>query len=329
MIGPAVDDLFLKSAAMGGGSATVAAAGGFAALLLAIGYWAGRGFSIRRTSHPADRGPEAIVSTLVEDDRQRIAELLQNLAAWTSAYTGSVGQFDREVSDLSRMVRPGGSSVTMTTDRLVLAIDRIIASNAQLTRDLDRAEQMLADQTRQIETYLSEARTDPLTGLANRRALDHELDHRFARFRGGGRGFTLILIDIDHFKRVNDTHGHPAGDEVLRQLAGRLSSTFSGALVARFGGEEFAVLTEEPIGVAADRVDSLRRAVADWAVVFEGQEIAVTLSAGVSAPGDETRVGPLVRRADQALYAAKRVGRNRVYVDPGTGPHLLGSPETA
>ena len=306
------------------------AAGCFALSLLAIGYLAGRR---RRSKRGAGVVQPGAAATLGQDDRERIADLLHDLAAWTLSYTGSVNQFDREVTDLSKLVRPGGGggggTAALTTDRLVIAIDRIIATNAELTGELETARRTLEDQTRQIETYLSQARTDPLTGLANRRALDQELDERFGRFRGGGRDFTLILIDIDHFKRVNDTHGHPAGDEVLRRLAKRLGDGFSKAMVARFGGEEFAVLIDEPIDAAARRIDSLRRSLADSSIDFEGKSIPVTLSAGVASPHDETRVGSLVRRADEALYAAKRVGRNRVYVDPGNGPHLLGSPETA
>ena len=95
---------------------------------------------------------------------------------------------------------------------MVLLLKQIMESNGKLQTRLDAAEQQLEKQTKQIESYLTEARTDGLTGLYNRRAFDQQLDELFGNFRKGGRSFVLVLIDIDHFKRFNDRHGHQAGD---------------------------------------------------------------------------------------------------------------------
>ena len=150
-----------------------------------------------------------------------------------------------------------------------------------------------------------QARLDPLTGLANRRALVAALEQASA----AGRPACLALLDIDHFKAINDTHGHPAGDEVLVQVAATLRATSAGhGLLARHGGEEFAwLLPEVDLAQATLQCEYAREAVA-----FASQALPVTISIGVSAhrPGDT--VGEWLQRADAALYAAKRGGRDRV-----------------
>ena len=101
----------------------------------------------------------------------------------------------------------------------LLLLQQIMQSNEQLQSRLDAAERQLEKQTQQIECYLTEARTDGLTGLFNRRAFDQRLEEMFVAYRDGGRSFVVVLIDIDQFKLINDKHGHQAGDEVLQQLA--------------------------------------------------------------------------------------------------------------
>ncbi|MCG8652909.1 MAG: GGDEF domain-containing protein, partial [Pirellulales bacterium] len=97
-------------------------------------------------------------------------------------------------------------------------------TNEELQTRLDAAEQQLDKQTQQIESYLTEARTDGLTGLFNRRAFDQRLEEMFVGYRQGGRSFVLVLVDIDHFKSINDSYGHQIGDEVLQEIAKTLKS---------------------------------------------------------------------------------------------------------
>jgi diguanylate cyclase len=176
----------------------------------------------------------------------------------------------------------------------------------------------LESQTKELASYLTEARTDGLTGLANRRAFDQRIDERFARWTNFQTSFCLALIDIDFFKKINDVHGHPAGDRVLQEVAMQLRAfTGEGTEVARYGGEEFAILIDDSLESAAQAVDQLRASIAAKAIVVEGKSIPVTISAGVSLILAEERVGNLVRRADEALYAAKAAGRNRVYYHDG------------
>lgn len=159
------------------------------------------------------------------------------------------------------------------------------------------------------------ARTDPLTGLINRRGFDEALAREHARVRRGGAPAALLLVDVDHFKRVNDTWGHQAGDETLRLLGGLLGGAFRAAdVVGRIGGEEFAVLL---VGCtppeAAERARGLcvrvRTQSRDW-------EHPITVSVGV-ATGVARAPTPaeLLASADAALYAAKAAGRDRVWIE--------------
>ncbi|EPX85441.1 diguanylate cyclase [Salipiger mucosus] len=168
---------------------------------------------------------------------------------------------------------------------------------------------------------LRAALTDPLTGLFNRRyALPH-LGRLVERCKRTGRGFAVMVLDIDHFKRVNDRHGHTAGDAVLVDLAERLSTNLRAAdLVARIGGEEFLVAMPDADREAAVRTaERLCRVMAADPVRLPGAQggaIPVTLSIGVALAGGGACDTPegLADRADRALYAAKNAGRNRVAV---------------
>ncbi len=161
--------------------------------------------------------------------------------------------------------------------------------------------------------------TDALTGVNNRRHLTDSLPGEVTRARRFGRPLSVVMCDIDHFKRVNDTYGHAAGDAVLREFAALLVQQLRVDIdwVARFGGEEFVlVLPETDLAGAVLAAERLRAAVAALAVVFEGQTIRVTSSFGVASVGLAWPEGPvaeqLLTQADQCLYVSKKLGRDRV-----------------
>ncbi len=161
-----------------------------------------------------------------------------------------------------------------------------------------------------------QARTDSLTGLNNRGEFQRRLKEEEERSRRYNRSFSLLMLDIDHFKTVNDSYGHQAGDEVLRALAARLREQNRPAdHAARYGGEEFVVILPETTNEGALALaERLRAAVADTAVpVTEGRTIPVTISIGVATfPADAGSGTALIAAADAALYVAKQGGRNRV-----------------
>jgi len=160
------------------------------------------------------------------------------------------------------------------------------------------------------------ATTDPLTGIPNRRTVLHRLEEELARAERLSGVLGVIELDIDHFKLVNDTHGHPAGDEVLREIASRITSALREYDVAgRIGGEEFLVVApdmdSESLAALAER---LRACTKGSPIQHESAEIVVTISVGatLSRPGDTAET--IFARADLALYAAKEAGRNRVEI---------------
>jgi two-component system cell cycle response regulator len=159
------------------------------------------------------------------------------------------------------------------------------------------------------------ATTDAVTGLYNRHYMTHHLSSMIARARAGARPVALMMVDIDYFKRINDTWGHAAGDKALRVVADRLAANVRGVdLSARYGGEEFVVVMPDTDLASATAVaERLRSTIADDPVIAGEHSIPVTISIGVAVLKDEDEDGmALLSRADHALYAAKRGGRNRV-----------------
>jgi diguanylate cyclase (GGDEF)-like protein len=156
---------------------------------------------------------------------------------------------------------------------------------------------------------------DALTGVYNRRKLEEQLTQELARASRYGRSLSLLMFDIDHFKRVNDGFGHLAGDEVIRHVANVASTCLRDSdWLGRYGGEEFvAILPEVDAAGAAIAGERMREAVAAAPAAFDGRSIEVTISVGVAAVGASPRTAEsLLGEADEALYLSKKNGRNRV-----------------
>lgn len=188
------------------------------------------------------------------------------------------------------------------------------------------------DEIRILQTRLAEqAVRDPMTGLYNRRYLDETLEREVARARREGHPLSIVMLDVDHFKKLNDTYGHQAGDEVLKALAGLLrDNTRTEDVACRYGGEEFLVLLPSmPLDKACERAERWRNQLEQKTFYFGNFSLSVTASFGVSSyPHHGKTPDDLTRAADAALYSAKHNGRNRVekYGDepivflPGSAP---------
>ncbi len=165
-----------------------------------------------------------------------------------------------------------------------------------------------------LEVQRQKALIDPLTGLPNRAAWSERLEHEIKQWQQHGNTLSLAMLDLDHFKRINDNYGHLAGDKVLKIIASVLRKRLRGAdFIARFGGEEFVLLLPAtPPAVGAKLLETLRAAIEACPFHFKGERVTITISMGLASfkPGEHSDL--VLKRADQALYRAKNAGRNRV-----------------
>jgi len=182
----------------------------------------------------------------------------------------------------------------------------ILKPTMHLARQMGNAYDELRQHSHALLTF-TEVRTDPLTKVNNRRAFDETVANLFAMLTRYGNSFAIAIFDIDHFKALNDEHGHIHGDEVLKEVADTFREVIRETdFIARYGGEEFVVL------MPATDLDGARL-FADRAREFMAEKTPVTVSGGVAMANETEDAAMLVARADLALYAAKEAGRNRIY----------------
>jgi len=260
-----------------------------------------------------DRPPDVVLVD-VELCRDDGLDLLASLKSDPDAYRSAVVLLERPTLDLDAAVTAlrGGAQ-----DFLVEPV-----SDAELVARVDAAgrtkvlQEELVVQSERLEALLFE---DPLTKLSNRRFILTQMAAAVSAARRHGRPLSIAMVDIDHFKDVNDAHGHAAGDRVLAAVANAMREYLRAEdQLGRLGGEEFLALLPDADGDAARAAaEKLRSEVATLAVEHEGRRLSVTISAGWAAWEGE---GPeeLLRRADEALYEAKRAGRDRVEGAPAT-----------
>lgn len=249
------------------------------------------------------------------------AALFASLLAWLAARRLSVDLY--ALVNAAEAVEAGISGADIPAVHSNREVAKLSQALGRMTHRLLSAREAMEDTVRQRTQELQEAnhaldrqaRTDMLTGLLNRRGFDTQMSFAMAFARRSGRPLSLITVDVDHFKRVNDTYGHAAGDEVLRRLAQTLQERLRGSdVVARVGGEEFvAMLPDTDLEGARAIAETLVAARNDQQDPVVGK---VTVSAGVATlRGPEYESADLMRRADAALYEAKGQGRNRVCVE--------------
>jgi diguanylate cyclase (GGDEF)-like protein len=195
-------------------------------------------------------------------------------------------------------------------------LERLSAVLLEINEKYQLTQQALAVTNKQLRRREAEvlalSHSDALTGVGNRRYLDAALQQEVTRALQTGRPLSVVMADFDHFKAVNDTHGHIAGDTLLRHIADHLSRTFMRRydVVARYGGDEFCVLLRDTTAAEAKRL--LARAAAAIAAPANGVKVAATLSIGVVDMVLGDTPASLLERADKALYRAKEAGRNTI-----------------
>ena len=294
-----------------------------ACVALGIGFVAGGWFF---TAHVANRNANKLAQKTSprqsEEDRRaadraamaasRVTDLAHALAIDVGDHAAKMKVISDELTGIDRSA--GNSNAAASS-----AIDKILAANTDLQQRLQVAEMQLAVQAAEIKAHDSLARTDSLTSMSNRRAFDDELRRRLSEWQRKGTPCALVLLDIDFFKMLNDTYGHQAGDEVLRQVAKVLSAQSRGMdLPCRYGGEEFGVILPATDAASACKVaERIRAAIEQSTTVYDGKQLKITCSLGVSDFIADNDIARLIRRADEALYASKKAGRNCGYWNTG------------
>ncbi len=267
------------------------------------------------------------VRTYQHDREDELAELVHVLREAIEAVRGESMRFETDLLHSTTAMKRMVEIEDIRELKRALAREVESIRTAVATRQENEAKhyEMLTSRVQSLEQSLvkarAEAATDALTQLPNRGAFDVALAEWMARAAGDGRVFTLGVVDLDDFKRINDTHGHPVGDRVLMTMGQLLrAAAADGEFVARVGGEEFALLlTTASAGQARQRltalIDQLPPAF-EYAELGERRALSFAFSAGVTAwtPGDTPEA--IVKRADEALYYAKRGGKKRVEMQP-------------
>ncbi len=278
---------------------------------LVVGWLLGRLWPYCRTGSP---DPGAL-----RDAARHLAEQVARIHHDIHQHHGRVDQLNQNL-----LAVQSGEGHSMPS--LLASVAEIVRINAGLQGRLLAAEAALKEKGDQIESWIAQARTDALTGLPNRRAFDDALARQLAEWRRTQAAFAVMLIDADHFKAINDRHGHSAGDFVLTRLAEILQASVRKMdLIARIGGEEFAVILPSTTGMSAGRAaEHCHAAVASHAFDRDEVELRLTVSIGIATvhTGDDRE--SLLRRADEALYAAKHAGRNCICLHNGNGCERVG-----
>ncbi|QHI98948.1 diguanylate cyclase [Xylophilus rhododendri] len=261
----------------------------------------------------------ALFHRLVTVHVRRIARHLAQLTPLNLGKPLTIERASRRDDELELLV----TGVNQLQNNLSDYLERQQRFEQELAAHRDRLSELVQERTAELETLNRQleqlSRTDSLTGLANRRSFDQVKLAEFQRARRGGQPLTLVLCDIDYFKRYNDTYGHAGGDACLQAVAAAVQGVAQrGAdLVARIGGEEFAILLPGSDGATGLAVaERVREAMAALAIPHAASEVSayVTLSLGLATlqTDIDANFETLFRRADQALYQAKQDGRDRV-----------------
>ena len=274
------------------------------------------------TGTPEKVDETADTPNAADEKMQKANEVLEQLHRLTTVMSESVGSHNAKMQEINdELSDPDNQDV----DVIISAVSKLVEANVEMQSQLQEADQRLQEQAQEMEAHIAEARTDSLTKIKNRRAFDDELERCVIEYQKTGRTSSVMMIDVDFFKKFNDTHGHQAGDEVLRGVARTLSKSLpEKEAVCRYGGEEFAVIFPgSAADVAKAAAERARAAITKAVFPFEGVDLKVTASAGLAQIMDGETGEQTVKRADDALYGSKEAGRNCGHLHDGSEIHPI------
>ncbi len=249
----------------------------------------------------------------------QVMDEINQVVAMIGAAAGTASNYSENLANVTEKLglSPDNSTVRAIVESLVHATKEMEQDNQVLEARLSASKEEITQLQENLEVARNESLTDPLTTLANRKSFDGALEQAIADAHARKDHLSLIMTDIDHFKRFNDTYGHLTGDQVLRLVAMSVKQNVKGRdIAARYGGEEFAVvLPHTALHPAITVADQIRRAVMAKELMKRstGEHLGrVTISLGVATLRPDDTPQALIERADYCLYAAKRTGRNKV-----------------
>jgi diguanylate cyclase len=264
-----------------------------------------------------------MIQGVLDQERDELKNIIVIMAATLTAFVDAGGSFSSNLDAYAKRLQVVRDLREIQTIRELL-LKETLALKDQTTRMMqeasdanvrvEMANQKIEKLKQQMERIKHEVVIDPLTRAYNRRAFDERIAQEISSFRRYGNPSSLIMMDIDHFKHVNDSYGHRTGDGVLRVVAGILKKEIRDMdVLCRYGGEEFAlILPHTALDAAVDVADRLRRKIAESRFSFKGRRFHVTASFGVAELSPDDTVESYIQRADAALYRAKEEGRNGV-----------------
>ncbi len=288
---------------------------------LVCGYMMGRWHTLHREPKKLRRDREMTLQAMMT-----LLKSTKQLNQDVDCHNSALATAHQELGGIS----DGGELADMQSV-LMSNIEHVVESNRRLEHDLVVSRYKIEAQAQELDRSRDEARTDALCKVGNRKAVDETLSYMVSRFQSKKRSFGLMLIDVDHFKRINDTYGHNAGDEVLSSIAIALKECVRPTdFVGRLGGDEFVIMFDNLHAENARPAGrQIRDAIElyDFSINGKGMSTVATLSMGLTVVRPSDTEASIYKRSDAALYRAKELGRNRLFtiiddsdLDPNKAP---------
>ncbi len=257
------------------------------------------------------------------DNSRELVDLVRTLVAAVTEKTGhladDLGQKTRDMqASISALEHADGKQEISTLLNIILATTHKLQNTVEdAHKDISSSRHMLDEMRSELQETKRQLLLDPLTGARNRFGMDASLNQEIARARRSGSKFTLAMIDLDHFKQINDEYGHEVGDHALQYFSQLSNSVLRESdTLYRYGGEEFVVtLADTDIQGAIFMFGRLRQMLGKSPMVHGSKKIKMTFSGGVASMRDDDDGSAMLSRADRALYQAKQQGRDRVITD--------------
>jgi len=275
-----------------------------------------------KEKYPTAQNVESVLVEIEPEEKELVKEIAQAISEEIESVIESISKYQinlekREKSFVELRNRADNETIRNLLNQVLSELSHIRKQNENLKSKLEEANSQIKKLSEELEKSRKEATTDFLTQVANRASFDRAISDMVQDFYSRNYPFALLMIDIDNFKKINDTYGHQAGDYVLKELAKLLKSQLRARdIIARYGGEEFAILLPGTTFSQAVRIaERLRKSVEKHLFKYNDVQIPVTVSIGLAVMREGLDETSLIEKADQALYLAKRSGKNQVKTD--------------